>query len=72
MAHLFDPSVTECKVTISVKHGRGELNESYTFLAERNGREITNQVTDTVLSALHLASAVIRERNTDPTDASNG
>lgn len=64
MAYLFDPSVQEVTITIAVKHGRGELNESYTFIAGRNGREITNQVTDAVLSTLHLASAVVRERNT--------
>jgi hypothetical protein len=71
MAHLYDPQhVIECKVSIAVKLSNGgSRNEDYTFLTSRDGRELTNQVTDTVLSALHLACSVKRERNADDSGA---
>ena len=59
MAYLFDPHVTECVVTIAVNcHDTKSLTETHTFTVATHGREVTNQITDTVLSALHLAEAV--------------
>ena len=59
MAYLFDPHVTECTVTISVNcHDAKECTETHKFTVATHGREVTNQITDTVLSALHLAQAV--------------
>ena len=59
MAYLFDPHVTECEVTISVRcQDVKNLTETHRFTVATHGREVTNQITDTVLSALHLAQAV--------------
>ena len=56
MAYLFDPHVTECVVTISAKtHDAKAVSETHTFAVATHGREATNQITDTILSALHLA-----------------
>jgi len=65
MAYLFHPHIQEVTVSVSLTraHDSGTLNETYTFIAERDGIELTNQVADTVISALHLATAVMRERN---------
>jgi hypothetical protein len=62
MAYLFDPHVTECVVTISVNcHDTKSVSETHRFTVESHGREVTNQITDTVLSALHLAEAAAKE-----------
>jgi hypothetical protein len=59
MAYLFDPHVTECTVTISVNcHDAKCLTETHRFTEATHGREVVNQIADTVLSALHLAQAV--------------
>jgi len=65
MAYIFNPHVEEVKITISVikAHQSGTFKEEYTFISDRDGMELTNQIADTVVSALHLASAVKRERN---------
>jgi hypothetical protein len=65
MAYLFDPHIQEVTVSVSLirSHDSGTLNETYTFLAKRDGVELTNQIADTVVSALHLATSVMRERN---------
>ena len=61
MAYIFDPHVTECCVTISVRcHDTKSLTETHTYTVQSHGREVTNQLTDTVLSALHLADAAAR------------
>jgi len=59
MAYLFDPHVRECTVTIEVNCCDAKcLTETHRFTVATHGREVTNQITDTVLSALHLAEAV--------------
>ena len=56
MAYVYDPHVTECVVTISAKtHDAKSVSETHTFAVATHGREATNQITDTILSALHLA-----------------
>lgn len=65
MAYLYNPHVTEVTVTIDIKVAHhGDRHERVTFNIERNGIEITNQLADTVLSAMHLAESVGRERET--------
>ena len=68
MAYLYYPHVTQCKVEVYIEqaHG-GKHTETYTFVSSRDGVEATNQVADTILSALHLACAIIRERNDEST-----
>lgn len=59
MAYIFHPHVTECSVTIAVRcHDAKSLTETHTFTAATHGIEVTNQIADTILSALHLATAV--------------
>ena len=59
MAYLFDPHVRECVVTIEVKCCDAKcLTETHRFTESDHGREVVNQITDTILSALHLAQAV--------------
>lgn len=59
MAYLYAPEhVTEVSVRIDVKLSDGGTRcETIVFQSERDGKELTNQLTDTVLSAMHLAIA---------------
>ncbi len=67
MAYAYDPHVTECIVTISVScHDAKSMTETHTFRVETHGREVVNQITDTVLSALHLAEAATLHADKSP------
>lgn len=59
MAHLYHPKrVTEVWVRVDVKFSDDARHtESVHFVAERDGQELTAQLTDTVVSAMHLACA---------------
>ena len=59
MAYVYSGCVINCVITFSAKTADGrELNVTHIFTPEVNGQEVTNQIADTVLSALHLADAV--------------
>lgn len=56
MAYVFSSGVTETVITIAAKTADGRsVHETHVFNRDRDGQELTNQITDTVLSALHLA-----------------
>lgn len=67
MAYLYAPEyVTEVSVKIDVKlSGGGTRCETVVFKSERDGKELTNQFADTVLSATHLAIAGRSSTNGD-------
>lgn len=56
MAYVYDPRVARCVVTISAETSNDRsISETHTFLIETHGQEAVSQITDTILSALHLA-----------------
>ena len=59
MTYLYAPHyVTEIKMVLSLKLSNGgERVEELTITSERAGTELVNQLADTILSAMHLATA---------------
>ena len=63
MTFLYDPHVTEVEIIVSVKIAHhGEETRNLYFTEEEHGREITNQLADTVLSACDLAIAKVKDK----------
>ena len=61
MAYVYDPRVTRCVVTIAAETANDRsMSETHIFLVETHGQEVVSQLTDTILSALHLAESAAR------------